>query len=389
MNQISQNGLSDTASLPSPKGGSKSKGSFQPPKIGVVGHSRAGKSTFLAVLKTAFERVGWAATVRSTPFSPSTTEANTSRLRDPAEYVAYLRRFVEAGFFPPSTRVQDTADRVSFEVARDNNRFEIDCFDPAGEVLEGDYDERSAEASSLKVIQQSLEQCAGVLLLLDPETHPDLWLKTWERVEPGLNTIRPPRVAVCFAKADIGVRQRRFRVRDARSWVKGYKKGLELLEQIQNRNLKNAWYFVSATGWLNGSSNIRVFVDARPIRRIGSRASVGRLRELVPDPAQRLDGSLDGDDAKGYRYMQNLPIFTDPLRLRSHDFRLNPMTDAGPMKMLSGNSTSRETELPDNVHALAGVHVGYGRGGSDTQSRIRPWNVVEPVLWLADLLDDR
>lgn len=349
------------------------------PKIGVVGHSRAGKSTFLAVLKTAFERADWAATVRAAEQRSQPSQTSTSRLRDPAEYVAYLRRFVEAGFFPPGTRVQDTADRVSFDVTQGQNRFEIDCFDPAGEVLEGNYDERSPEAVSLAAIQRSLRECTGVLLLLDPETHPDLWLKTWERVEPGLNMQERPRVAVCFAKADTGLRQRRFRVRDARRWVQSHPGGVVLLKQIENRQLQNSWHFVSATGWVNGTSNIRVFVDSRTIRRTGTTAALSRLRELVPDPAQRIDGAIEGDDARGYRYMQNLPIFTDPLRLRSHDFRLNPMTDAGPREMLPPNAAAA------SVSMISGVHVGYGRGGSDPQSRIRPWNVVEPVLWLANL----
>ena len=385
-----------------------------PKRVGVVGHSRAGKSTFLAVLKTAFERADWAATVRSTEPRSETPQAGTSRLRDPAEYVAYLRRFVEAGFFPPGTRVQDTADRVSFDVTRGQSRFEIDCFDPAGEVLEGNYDERSPEAASLAKIQRSLRECTGVLLLLDPETHPDLWLKTWERVEPGLNMQRRPRVAICFAKADTGLRQRRFRVRDARHWVQSHPGGLVLLKQIENRQLQNSWHFVSATGWLNGTSNIRVFVDARTIRRTGTMAVSSRLRELVPDPAQRIDGAIEGDDAHGYRYMHNLPVFTDPLRLRSHDFRLNSITDAGPWEILRQhlpqllpqklreeweslppNERERWDLLPNllraqllaaaRINTLAGVHVGFGRGGSDTQSRIRPWNVVEPVLWLANL----
>lgn len=165
----------------------QNQGGKHTPKIGVVGHSRAGKSTFLAVLKTAFEGAGWAATVR-TPDKPSgPPQPSTSSLRDPAEYVKYLRRFIEAGFFPPGTRVQDTADRVSFDVTQGQNRFEIDCFDPAGEVLEGKYNQRSPEAASLAAIHKSLKECKGVLLLLDPETHPDLWLRTWDRVEPGLN----------------------------------------------------------------------------------------------------------------------------------------------------------------------------------------------------------
>jgi hypothetical protein len=58
---------------------------------------------------------------------------------------------------------------------------------------------------------------------------------------------------------------------------------------------------------------------------------------------------------------------------------LNPMTDAGPREMLPPIAAAA------SVSIISGVHVGYGRGGSDPQSRIRPWNVVEPVLWLANL----
>jgi hypothetical protein len=376
------------------------------PKIGVVGHSRAGKSTFLAVLKTAFEAAGWAATIRSVEQQQQTA---TSSLRNPEEYVKFLRRFIEAGFFPPATRVQDTADRVSFDVMRGNNRFEIDCFDPAGEVLEGNYDERSPEAFFLAAIQKSLNECTGVLMLLDPDTHPDLWIKTWERVEPGLNRDRPPRVAICFGKADTGLRQRRFRVRDARQWVKNYPGGQELLRQIENRQLQNSWHFVSATGWINGASNTRVFVNSRTIRRTGSTVVQSRLRELVPDPAQLVDGAVEGDDSSGFRYLQHFPVFLDPLRIQSHDFRLNPITDAGPRTMVPqitglsqqlsdelqsesavvrDNASQRLKELRERlskVNAVAGVHVGYGRGGAARQSTIRPWNVVEPVLWLAKL----
>jgi len=171
-------------------------------------------------------------------------------------------------------------------------------------------------------------------------------------------------------------------------------------------------------------------------------AESGRLRELVPDPAQRIDGAIEGDDARGYRYSQNLPIFTDPLRLGSHDFRNNPIFDAGPWEilrdalkgrlseqiasersLLSASDQSRwdrerEPKLPSQqlleiweslpakhqgrwelipealrvrllstvrANLIAGVHVGFGRRGSDQESRLRPWNVVEPVLWLANL----
>jgi len=357
------------------------------PKIGVVGHSRAGKSTFLAVLKTAFENAGWAATARTSGQASNLTDTNTLSLRDPAEYLNFLRRFIENGFFPPSTPIQDTADRVTFDikgmdVTGKQKSFEIDCFDPAGQLLEGDYDGSSKEIIALKAIQASLTQCTGVLLLLDPETHPDIWVKTWERVEPGLKIGKDLRVAVCFAKADIGLRHRRFRIRDAKRWVQSFPAGLNLVKQIENRILNIKWEFVSSSGWLNGISNTRFFVNYRPIRRTGVIGGNARLRELVPDPAQPVDKAVDGDDTSGFRYMQNLPLFTDPLRLLSHDFRLNPMTDAGPHSMLS--------KIDNTAAPIAGVHVGYGRGlKKELSLSIRPWNVVEPVLWLANQYKER
>lgn len=367
------------------------------PKIGVVGHSRAGKSTFLAVLKAAFEMADWSADIIR---DANAADLAANSLRQPHVYYQYLTRFIEEGFFPPATRVQETADRVTFKVQQKDGRgqFVLDCFDPAGEVLEGNYGENTREMEALKRIQASLRSCTGVLLLLDPEA-PELWLKTWERVEQGLSLslataektefVRgKPRVAVCFAKADADRRQRRFRIRDARPWLAGLDGGRNLINRLENRNLECAYHFVSATGWIAGCPNIRTLINARPIVRINANAAhnanIGNnpvlpgaqngatLREMVPDPPQPLAPQAN----VGYRYMQGWPLFSDPLQIKAHDFWAKPLTNLGPRDMLANDERPQALEL-------FGVHVGFGRKIDPQHASVRPWNVVEPVLWLA------
>lgn len=99
-----------------------------PPKVGIVGHSQAGKSTFLAVLMKAFQERGYQVT----------DEDPSSR-----SYPDSLATYVNTGFFPRKTPIHDQdRRRVSLHVTSDRMRrmgtegFVIDFFDPAGDVFE-------------------------------------------------------------------------------------------------------------------------------------------------------------------------------------------------------------------------------------------------------------
>lgn len=356
------------------------------PKIGVVGHSRAGKSTFLAVLKHAFEAAEWAADIDDT----REARRGGGTQQEPLRYYKYLKNFIEKGFFPPPTPVQVNVDSVTFNVSRRNgNQFLLEFFDPAGEILEGSHDAGTKAQIALQGIQNSLRECTGVLLLLDPEIHPDKWLETWINVEAGLALRRSVRVAVCFAKADSSVRQRRFRVRDAREWVEELPGAANFLTNIRNRaHIESKYFFVSAAGWVNGVPNIRTFVNSRVIRRVNVNSGAiqhgNTLRELLPDPAQLLSVPNGNGDQFGFRYMQNLPVFSDPLRIVGHDFQNNPITQNGPL-----NTIPKDQQGDAMKFKLAGIHVGFGRGSDNNESRIRPWNIVEPVLWLAGFGEGR
>lgn len=381
-------------------------------KIVVVGHSRAGKSTFLAVLVDAFEQAEWLATVlpRSSDVVGSqgaqATEQQTATqqvathpaaevqqdtrigasasdddLNDPGNYVRYLRHFLSQGYFPPATPVKTVADRVSFMVRNKHERnkgFIIECHDPAGEVVETYHAPNTPGADAVRKIKESISKSTGVLMLLDPETHPDIWLDTWNCVSEGVaaSDRRKPRIAICFAKADTGLRHRRFRVRDALAWVESDTSRKRLLDRINTSRLESKWFFISAAGWVDGSSNTRVFVDAMKIRLGGAHSAVALNTELVPDPARVTDPVQIASHPGNARRMRSLPVFTDPMRFSTHDCLNNPITVCGPIRIMRENAAQ---EVP----RLHGVHVGFGRAQDQNRSRVQPWNVVEPMLWLA------
>jgi hypothetical protein len=214
-------------------------------------------------------------------------------------------------------------------------------------------------------------------MLLDPLTQPKEWLTTWAHVEDGLGQQargrEAKRVAVCFAKADTGIWQARYRVRDAETWVRSDPKRRALWETTKRFDVR--WYFVSSTGWYEGMPNVRTFVNSRRIDPRKLEKNDQRVRQLVPDPALVPPDPAELEDKDRFRRMEHLPMFIDPLRITTHDFADHPIRDDG----VGGYGTMEPKGLE-----LHGVHVGSGR---DKSLWPRPWNVVEPILWLSGVVD--
>lgn len=352
------------------------------PRIGIVGHARAGKSMYIAVLRRAFEAAGW------------TVDLEQDDRRHQQQYLDELQGFVLRGRFPPKNPVRDVIDRLDLRLSRsDGRRFRLQFFDPAGEVFEGNHRPGSAGANALAAVRTQLRECSGVVVLLDPYKSPELLRQTWDNVRAGLR-VKPGesarfRVAICFAKADLELWQRRYRVRSAREWVAQRPELGPLRDQVQHSGVTAEWFFVSSTGWHAGMPNVRTVVNARPVR--GGQVQGGTVpADHVPDPPAVAD-RLDPAEPRGLRFLLGLPVFTDPFRLGLHDFRNEPLTDEvvpdDVVPLVNPQNGAVAAAPPPNAPpVLAGVHTLPGRyapGDREMAAVVRPWNVIEPVLWLA------
>ena len=141
--------------------------SQKPPTVGIVGHSRAGKSTFLAVLLDAFQHhkvnvIG---------------EASENR-----KYQHSLSNSVRNGFFPAKTPINDDERNIKFGIQDDRlgvpgGRIDVDFFDPAGDVFESTAsrsdDAEVREAIRNRVIDK-LVDCTGLIVMMDAEASANL-----------------------------------------------------------------------------------------------------------------------------------------------------------------------------------------------------------------------
>ncbi len=189
-----------------------------------------------------------------------------------------------------------------------------------------------------------------------------------------------------------------------------------LRKQVESSGVEAGWFFASSTGWLDGAPNVRAVVNARPIAR-GMRGTLfGPNADHVPDPPLPEDDP-SAPDPESLRFMQGLPIFTDPLRVQWHDFGAVPIRRPTPDPAADGEpgtaappGVARRPADPTRTHAqyatgsagpdaserpgpaaarevnLVGVHTCVGRYDPNHKKAtdlVRPWNVVEPILWLA------
>lgn len=343
------------------------------PKVGIVGHSQAGKSTFLAVLLEALVQRGYRVAV------------------DPANsaYRDELTGFINFGFFPPKTPLDEKHRRVTLHISIDSHRtgVEVEFFDHAGEIFERDTD-RSVAAwsdSRRQDILKDLQACTGLIVLMDLEADPDLLLRTFTNTVVDLQGLLvrsgktgPSRqqqklelpIALLFTKADMLGWQRRQRIRDAQRWIAEQAQYRRLTDRVDTYCKNARYYFCSSTGWTEGRPNICTIVRPRPLPGSSASLSVPEtdLRgENIPDPAlsaTEIARAATQDNSSRLRFMTELPVFNDPLRLMA--------------------ASDLKRRIPPEVDRLGVLTLfgSQGEGGRRNMT-VTAWNIVEPVLWAA------
>ncbi|SMH47906.1 TRAFAC clade GTPase domain-containing protein [Azospirillum agricola] len=343
------------------------------PKVGIVGHSQAGKSTFLAVLLEALVQRDYRVAV------------------DPANsaYRDELTGFINFGFFPPKTPLDEKHRRVSLHISSDVHRagLEVEFFDHAGEIFERDPDRSIAgwSESRRQDILKDLQACTGLIVLMDLEADPDLLLRTFTNtvvdlqgllVRSGGNGQSQQKlelpIALLFTKADMLGWQRRQRIRDAQRWITEQSRYRKLTDRVNTYCANAHYYFCSSTGWIEGRPNICTVVRPRPLP--GSSASLNvpetELRgENIPDPALsagEIARAATQDNSTRLRFMTELPVFNDPLRLMA--------------------ASDLKRRIPPEADRLGVLTLFGSQGdGGRRNTTVTAWNIVEPVLWAAGL----
>jgi hypothetical protein len=343
------------------------------PKVGIVGHSQAGKTTFLATLRGAFARL----------------DMRAEAALGAGAYLEELESFAQNGVFPPKTTLDGKDRRVGLEVSHPNGQasLEIDFFDPAGETFDRSIrDTTEHERAARQRILTELQNCTGLIVLMDPASSREQLSQTFTNSVLALRSQLKEagrrdaidregrltlRVALLFTKADLLSWQSRERIRDAAAWLHNQSEHSELLRNAETQCVEIRYYFCSSTGWVGGRPNLRTVVRPRPLHGSTDRIERSSMRgEQIPDPAltpREMEAETFAKESNSsLRFMMNLPIFTDPLRLVS----LARLDD-------------EKIEIPEDrygVYNLFGRRVGHARQSSANEGA---WNVAEPVLWAA------
>jgi len=290
------------------------------PTIGIVGHSQAGKSTFLAVLLKAFQQRGY----RVTPENPEN-----------GAYRDLLENHVSLGFFPPKTPVDNEENRISLRISheslqrRGTDGIVLDFFDPAGDVFERDpgadnsEDERTRNLNTRNLILKRLEQCTGLIVVMDIHASPELLSQVFRttvedlcgRLRRAGNKDRISEkgltmpVVILFTKADSLAWQQRHRVRNAEDWIREQPRFRDLVSVASTYCSRVYFAFCSAAGWRDGRPNLRTLVRPRPLPGRAASDGADKLNEAaaaaladaerhleeyqgehIPDPALSPDG---------------------------------------------------------------------------------------------------
>ena len=360
------------------------------PKIGIVGHSRAGKTTFIAALQAAFSNnSSWEFGV----------EVGSS-----SEYILKLQSWLNEGYFPSPTAVKKQPNMISCFITnkKTQKRINLEILDPAGQIfsLAGVGDHMDEYEENKKVLME----CDGVVVLFDSTISARDIDDSWTKIKDGLHknprdVYIGPRLAICFAKADEIMLLKRFRNRNAESWAQtSYWK--KLYKNINGSKYEARWFFISAVGWRLGMPNTRVFVDARSMDEwdvktaaaANKRASVANVPQ-VPDPAVAYfnleNPNAQNNPVDSGKLMKNFPIFTSPLRMTAHNFDKYPVTTDG----VYIEKKSFDFTRCNKDKLCHGVHVGYGLYPRDSEAQNAearmnadcPWNLAEPIIWLASM----
>lgn len=329
------------------------------PNVGVVGHSQAGKTVYIASLQRALRQRKWK-----------------------ADYVesqqTYLKRLIDtlqSGEFPKPTSADENPQQVEMVCEKGDHKFTLSLLDPAGELFETEdldlpEEKRKARREGRQFLEQNLANCTGFLILLDLEHKNETFTQTVDKFlnvvnqsrgkSGGQSRRRLRRAAVLFSKADLLPWQDRYRIRSAAEWVRDPANKITDMPNLLQDNFEEVRFeFISTIGWNQGLPNVRTRLTPRSY-------TVGNLEtnvrgEHLPDPALPFEQYARGkEDEEQFRFMKALPLFTDPLRVVAYQL----------------------PEVEFEHAPKAGVQFFPGRRRE--MSTFAPWNVVDPLLWAAE-----
>jgi hypothetical protein len=327
-----------------------------------------GKTTYFAVLKQALEDRGWLAQVY-----PSGNESSSEQQGELHRALIDEIHFdIGRGYFPRKTRLQPQSDDLFFGITKEGRSMHLTFYDPAGELFELLPNEEKYRAEARNQIFDHMKDCTGILVLFDFRKSAQELRESWSlSIGKFIQFLRDRqldqsvlasgalrmRTAVLFTKVDRLPWFSRHRPREADAWLEKDAGLRALAEEIRRGCTQVKFFFCSAVGWNRGRPNCRTAVRPRKlaIDKVYSRA------DLIPDPlssSQNLPGSSPRLEEPA------LPLFVDPLQLVDE-------------AEVDWQSTSVE----------AGVFCMPGRKSpaTDHDKFPTPWNVLEPLLWAADV----
>lgn len=334
-------------------------------RVGLIGPTYAGKTTYFAVLDRALRDLDW----RVEPQSGARRESSTRLLN-------YIRQHMNQGYFPPKTPDRIPTDGLFFSVTKGMGKgrqhFDLNFFDPPGEIFEPAQD--GLESQDITEVRQrffnSIQESNGLLVLLDLERRPHELINIWTHsIESLIAHLRhhkfgirddqlDMRVAVVFTKADRLPWMARHRMRNASAWLRG-NEGLEVLAGDIRRVCPTVrFYFTSAVGWNRGQPNCRTVIRPRDIVKdnLAPEKQSHQQSDLIPDPATGLP------IAGSVRRRATMPLFSDPLRLIADDLNGGLMEE----------------------HVVGVITLPGRRPPTKEEERfLTPWNIVQPLLWAA------
>lgn len=341
-------------------------------QVGLIGPTNVGKTTYFAVLDRALEINQWLVDIYGDDSKADTEQLNNLRVR------------INHGYFPEKTQAGRESKRAIFRISRKlGPSFDLTFYDPAGELFESS--DASAEYTEERErIFAYLATCSGLMVLLDLSSPLNRVFDNWQHSmrlfreyiqrykmhellkDNQLNM----RTAVLFTKADTIPWLRLHRQRDAGTWMRGNNDFIQMLDLIRTQCNQVRFFFCSAIGWHDGKPNCRTLIRPRSLTVADDEATYDQTKDgsslgqrpLIPDPAVGKDASPTAEEADTSRYSVN-PVFTDPLR-----FTNEPLEEK-----------------------LDGPKIGVvnlpRRRARDAQqlAPLKPWNVLEPLLWAAGI----
>jgi len=332
-------------------------------RVGLLGGSYAGKTTYFAALDRALKNRDW----RVLPFIENGKLASQHLQETCGEYL-------DDGYFPEKTPDQIPSEGLYYHISKGKWTIELAFYDPPGEMFEPGT---TSNQDVQKVVFDSMRTATGILVLLSPARTPYDLQRIWKRSIVSLfkhvkqndisglidGDVLAIRTAVVFTKADQLPWVGRHRPCDAEPWLESSKGLQNLAKDIRSVTKIRRFFFCSSVGWNEGCQNCRTTVRPRELPDVSATDVItSESGDLIPDPGYR----PKTPPPAGERWRSRMPMFSDPMQI------VNPNPDD-----------------PDDLNKGRGPDVGIitlpGReppavAGGDF---LTPWNLVKPLLWAA------